>query len=73
MPRLNHTWKKNKEFKPDGILYEKHDCTRCGCTKYKYSYKTKSGRYFEETFARDCGRTFDYNPECIDWSDNTLD
>jgi hypothetical protein len=74
MPKLRHIWKKDKDFEPNYHTYEKHDCTRCGLSKYKESYKTKYGkRIFEESYVRDLGRTFDELPECIDWDDNTLD
>lgn len=74
MPSLNHTWKKDKEYKPFSIqyVYAQYECTRCGCVKYKIAFKRFGKTIHEERFERS-NMDFDYNPECINWEDNTLD
>ncbi len=75
MARLNHKWVKDKDFKiaKYSSTFAKYTCSRCGCVKHSNSYKREDGgRRYEDHFTRD-GRSFGYNPECIDWDDNTLD
>ena len=72
MPKLRHTWKRDKDFVPGQSRYSRYVCERCGCELFKTSYLVREKRFFDEIYYRD-NRPFEYLPECIDWDNNTLD
>ena len=65
MPKLYHTWKKVSKFESV--------CTRCDCSRQKegvkYGNNWRSVFYYMRS-----GMAYGLNmPECVDFTDNTLD
>ena len=63
MARLKHTWKETGKYESV--------CTRCGCERTKNGHKVGYQWISYYSYSRS-GMNFGYNPECIDWNDNTL-
>jgi len=72
MAKLNHKWKKNPDFVKEGGFYAQATCERCGLVKTSFS----DGQGFFNTHWERSGQDYGFRtcgPECVDWSDNSLD
>ena len=68
---MNHSWVKDNDFVPSYPLKEKHECRTCGCIRYKSVSKINGFIVSDYGYTRN-GINFNYRPDCIDWSDNSI-
>lgn len=68
---MNHSWLKDKDYIPELPLTEKCVCKMCGCIRYKSVMKYNGIVYTDYEYTRS-RINFNYRPDCIDWSDNTI-
>ena len=68
---MNHTWKKDDNYKPEFLFVEKCECTRCGCVRHKSVYKVNGLTTSDYSYDRN-GIRFNYRPECLDWDDDSI-